>query len=315
MPSHLSSLRLIFAGSGAFGAPTLMRLIERETNVVQVFTQPDKPAGRGHALTPTPIGKLALERGLNLIRTADINREALPDADLLLVIAFGQKLAPQVVDHARLGSINLHASRLPSYRGAAPINWAVINGDAVTGNSVIRLAQTMDAGAVLAMSETPIGPRDTAGIIHDRLAAQGADLVEQVTHDLMNGTAREIPQDHARASKAPKLSRASSVIDWTRDAESIARQIRGMSPWPGCRVELCAADGSSLDRLTLMCATAEKENTSARPGMISTSGLVGCGSGSLQIIDLHPDSKRATDWERYRNGKRLTGGETLRSIT
>ena len=153
----LDGLQVLFAGSGAFGAPTLRRLVQSGAAIAQVYTQPAKPAGRGKKLTSTPIASVAREYGLPLTETADINALSLPPADALIVIAFGQKLLPATVDHARLGAINLHASRLPAYRGAAPIHWAVINGDATTGNSVIRLAQKMDAGAVLAMSETPIG--------------------------------------------------------------------------------------------------------------------------------------------------------------
>src|SRR5688572_15535871 len=183
-----SPLRIIFAGSGEFGAPTLSALMDAGHEIVQVVSQPDRPAGRGRALTPTPIANLALSRGLPLIRTDNINNESLPPADLMVVIAFGQKVAPHVVDHPRLGSVNLHASRLPKCRGAAPINWAILSGETHTGNSVIRLAEKMDAGAVLGMSRLEIGELETAGELHDRLAADGAPLMLRVVESLANGT-------------------------------------------------------------------------------------------------------------------------------
>ena len=137
----MSALRIIFAGSGEFGVPTLRALIESEHEIVMVVTQPDRPAGRGRGLTPTPIARVATQSGLSVIRTERINAESLPSADLMVVIAFGQKISPENVDHPRLGSINLHASRLPLFRGAAPINWAILSGQTITGNSIIRLAE------------------------------------------------------------------------------------------------------------------------------------------------------------------------------
>src|SRR3954470_20693861 len=154
-------LKLIFAGAGEFGLPTLRALLDAGHEIVQVVSQPDRPAGRGRKLTPTPIAQFALERGLPLLRTANINAEPLPAADVMVVIAFGQKIAENVVHHARLGSLNLHASRLPKFRGAAPINAAILAGETVTGNSVIRLAQKMDAGAILGQSMLEIGELET----------------------------------------------------------------------------------------------------------------------------------------------------------
>ena len=327
-----TGLTLLFAGSGAFGVPTLGRLIDRGATVTRVFTQPSKPAGRGNKLTPTPIGQFALERGLPLAETADINAEPLPPADLLVVIAFGQKLAPPIIEHARLGAINLHASRLPRYRGAAPINWAVIEGDPTTGNSVIRLAQRMDAGAVLAMSELPIGELDTAGELHDRLAIDGSDLVERVAADLRAGTASPVEQDHALATRAPKLSRDAAQIDWRRDARSIANQIRGMHPWPGCRVRVVDEAGKELDRLTLIRARptggiaafelspdALTDSGTCIDGSIIHDGTVVCGlpaghAEHLSIVELQPDGKRPMSLAAYRNGKRWEPGLRLESI-
>src|SRR4051812_2578891 len=191
------ALRVLFAASGEFAAPSLEALLAAGHEISAVISQPDRPAGRGRELTPTPIARLAAQRQLKLIKTANINEEKLHAADLLVVIAFGQKIAPHVVNHARLGSVNLHASLLPKYRGAAPINWAIINGEQVSGASVIRLAQKMDAGAVLGQQHLPIGRLETAGSYHDRLAEAGAKLLVRVVKELEEGTAVEREQDES----------------------------------------------------------------------------------------------------------------------
>lgn len=304
----LTGLNILFAGSGAFGIPSLRHLLDRGATITHVYTQPAKPAGRGHKLTPTPVGQFAVERGLPLTETADINALSLPRSDLLVVIAFGQKLSPAVVQHARLGAINLHASRLPKYRGAAPINWAVISGEKTAGNSVIRLAQSMDAGAVLAMSDLPVGELETAGELHDRLSLDGAELVARVVAQLRDGTATPLEQDHALATKAPKLSRDMSIIDFSRDASSIANQIRGMHPWPACRVRLVDDGGDELDRLTLIRAKPAtlyvETPESCAPGEILSDFSIACGRGTLDIVDVHPDSRQPIPLIAYRAAER-----------
>ena len=197
--------------------------------------------GTGGNWHPTPIAILAEELSLPVLKTANINTEPsanIPPADLMVVIAFGQKISPPVVNAPRLGSINLHASRLPRHRGAAPINWAILSGDTIAGNSIIRLAERMDAGAVLAMSELAIGEMETAGELHDRLSADGATLVLRTLEELAVGRKTEMPQDEPEATLAPKLSRSAATIDWSRPADQISRQIRGLFPWPGCHINL-----------------------------------------------------------------------------
>src|SRR5580765_6667880 len=165
--SMSTTLKILFAGSGEFGLPTLRAVQSAGHEIVRVFSQPDRPAGRGRKLTPTPIAQYAIEQNLPVTRTANLNTESLPPADVMVVIAFGQKIADNVVHHPRLGSVNLHASRLPKYRGAAPINAAILAGETVAGNSIIRLAQKMDAGAVLTQSTIEIDGLETAGELHD----------------------------------------------------------------------------------------------------------------------------------------------------
>jgi methionyl-tRNA formyltransferase len=303
-------LRIIFAGSGEFGVPTLGALIEAKHEIVQVITQPDRPAGRGRTLTPTAIASLATSQNLPLLKTSNINNETLPPADVMIVIAFGQKIAQPIVDHPRLGSINLHASILPKYRGAAPINWAIIRGETVGGNSVIRLAQKMDAGAIIAQSSLQIAELETAGELHDRLSLDGAPLVLRVIDDLATGRAVETPQDESQATIAPKLSREASKIDFSRPASDIANQIRGMYPWPGCRVRVVDAAAKEVDRVTLVRAMAVSESLDA--ARIDPGGII--GAGSLQIHELQPEGKRPMTLAAYRNGHPWDPGMRLESI-
>jgi methionyl-tRNA formyltransferase len=312
----MAPLRIIFAGSGEFGLPTLKALLAAGHELVQVVSQPDRPAGRGRGLTPTPIAEFATAGKLPLLRTENINRETLPEADVMVVIAFGQKLADSVVQRPRLGSVNLHASRLPKYRGAAPINWAILNGETVTGNSVIRLAQRMDAGAILGQSELTIGELETAGELHDRLAEDGARLLPEVLKQLEEGRAHEIEQDDSRATMAPKLTRETAQLDWHRPAAELARRVRGLYPWPGCRVALRDAEGTEVARLRLVRARPSSENEGSRwtPGEIVTSGSVQTGNGCLEIVECQPDGKRPMPLADYRRGHRWQAGLRLESV-
>jgi methionyl-tRNA formyltransferase len=311
----MESVRIIFAGSGEFGLPTLHALLKSSHRIVQVVTQPDRPAGRGRGLTPTPIGKFADEAGVTCVRTGNINAEALPAADLMVVIAFGQKISQEKVNHPRLGSINLHASRLPAYRGAAPINWAILDGEPVTGNSVIRLADRMDAGAILAQSAIMIGEVETAGELHDRLAEDGVGLVLKVVEELANGSAVEIPQDESKASIAPKLSRESSRLDFSRPADEVARRIRGLYPWPGCRVKVCDAEGTELSRLRLVRARARAEDDDRWiAGEITSAGTIKAGGGTFELLECQPEGGKPMSIEAYRRGHRWQAGLRLQSI-
>jgi methionyl-tRNA formyltransferase len=310
MPSD--KLKIIFAGAGEFGLPTLRALREAGHEVVLVVSQVDRPAGRGRGVQPTPITAEAVAVGLPVLRTRDINSESLPPADVMVVIAFGQKIGELAVVHPRLGSVNLHASRLPKYRGAAPINWAIVSGETVSGNSVIRLARRMDAGAILGQSEVPIAELETAGELHDRLALDGAPLVLKVLAELAAGRAVELEQDHGQATLAPKLSRESGRLDFAQPAIELARQIRGLYPWPGCRVKICDAEGTPIDSVRLVRAKlAEHEGERWESGEIMTDGVVATGEGGLEVVEIHPDGKRPMPLSDYQRGHRWHAGLRL----
>jgi len=313
----MPSPKLIFAGSGEFGVPTLHALLAANYPIVQVITQPDRPAGRGRKLAPTPVALFAEKHALPLIKTDNINKESLPPADVMVVIAFGQKISEGVVHAPRLGSINLHASRLPKYRGAAPIHWAILSGETTAGNSVIRLANRMDAGAILGQSELTIGEVETAGELHDRLAIDGVPLVLRVLIQLVNDSAVETPQDESRATLAPKLSRETARINWNAPADQIARTIRGLSPWPGCRARVLDAAGGEVARLTLLRARpAPGEGSRWRAGEVTINGHVSAadGAGAVEILELQPEGKRPMSLDAYRRGHAWQPGLRLESI-
>ncbi len=309
----MESLRLILAGSGEFAVAAFAALKALGHRIDRVVTQPDRPAGRGRAATATPVGQWAAGEALALLKTADINRELLPDVDAMVVIAFGQKISPAVVDRPRLGSLNLHASLLPRYRGAAPIHWAILRGERMTGNSVIRLAQRMDAGAIVGQSQLSIAPSETTGELHDRLAADGGPLLARVLDELSTGRATERQQDEALATAAPKLTRADSALDFTRPAIEVAQRICAMSPWPGCHVILTGQDGAAVAKLLLLRAGCEPERPAAAPGVILPGGLVGSGQGAVRILELRPEGGKRMSLEAWSNGHAWQPGMILQA--
>jgi methionyl-tRNA formyltransferase len=310
------ALKILFAASGEFGVPSLSALMDAGHEILGVISQPDRPAGRGRELTPTPIARLAIERGLRVLKIANINQEKLEAADLLVVIAFGQKIAPQVVNHPRLGSVNLHASLLPKYRGAAPINWAIIKGEPVSGTSVIRLAQKMDAGAILGQHQVEIGSLETAGQLHDRLAASGAELLTNVVKKLEEGTIKEREQDEKLATAAPKLNRDASQIEWDQFGQDIARKIRGMYPWPGCRVRVLRGE-KEMDRMTLVTAAGKWQEQSdlGQTGVIQDDLTIAAIAGSsVVILEVQPEGKKPMTLAAYRNGHLWEPGMRIESL-
>lgn len=311
-------MQLIFLGSGEFGLPTLQHL-HREHRVLLVISQPDRPAGRNRVLTPTPIAQWAAQQNLPLLKSDDVNAPDIvaqiaslrPDAGV--VIAFGQKLGePLIAAMGRL-ALNLHASLLPRYRGAAPINWAILNGEGVAGVSVISLAQRMDAGLVYATASTPIDPLETAGELHDRLAALGPGVVGRVLSDLENGTLRGEPQDESLASRAPKLSKADGTVDFTADAETVRRRVHGLTPWPGVRLIWRRAADNREQPLTLLRVASQPEaNHRAEPGTVLDGLRIAVGhGGAIRLIEVQAPGGKPMDAESFARGNRLQAGDQL----
>ncbi|MCF8005300.1 MAG: methionyl-tRNA formyltransferase, partial [Chromatiaceae bacterium] len=230
--------RIIFAGTPTFAVPALSALIAADWPVVAVYTQPDRPAGRGRKIMPGPVKQTALDAGIPVFQPTSLKHsEALEQLetlapDLMVVAAYGLILPPAVLDCPRLGCINIHASLLPRWRGAAPIQRAIAAGDEQTGISLMQMEQGLDTGPVYARQRTRIGPRETGGSLHDRLAAIGAKLLVDSLPAICEGAPTPEPQDPERATYASKLEKRESTIDWQRSAIEIDRQIRAFDPWP-----------------------------------------------------------------------------------
>ena len=309
---------LVFFGSGAFGLPTL-RALAREHRLVGVVTQPDRPAGRGGSLTPTPIGEWAAANlpGVPLFKPNDVNEpdvlaqvRALP-ARAWVVIAFGQKLSPGLlVDRF---AVNLHASLLPRWRGAAPINRAMLAGDPESGNSVITLAQKMDAGLVLGQSRRPIEPTQTAGELHDALASDGPPLVLDVLALHAAGTLRGHEQDERHVTLARKLGKQDGVLDFAWSADEIRRRVHGLNPWPGVTVSFRGQPLKLLRGAT--SGSHPPAPVSQQPGgtiLDAARGLVACGGGTtLEVMEVQPAGKRSMAWADFARGARVAAGEAL----
>ncbi len=309
-------MRIVFFGSGAFGLPTLAALGE-QCDVVAVVTQPDRPAGRRRMLTPTPVGEWAERNRLEVLRLDDVNAKAAREmlrsieADAWVVIAFGQKLSQALL--ADRFAINLHASLLPKYRGAAPINRAMMAGERQTGVSVITLAERMDAGLILATRATPIRDLETAGELHDRLAALGPDAVAEVLHQHAAGTLHPQEQDESLATKAPKLTKAEGTTSFTAPADLVRARVHGLTPWPGCTVLWQRApDDARPQPLLLRRVTAEMErNDRTPPGVIRADGSVACGSGAIMPVEVQVPGRSAMAFHLFCNGHSWQPGGRL----
>lgn len=305
---------VVFFGSGAFGLPTLQRLAS-EHRVTAVVTQPDRKAGRGARLTPTPIGAWGREHlDAPLLKPERVGEPDIVEqvraypADAWVIIAYGQKLPPALLEDRF--AINLHASLLPRWRGAAPINWAILEGDAETGNSVITLADRMDAGLVLGQSRRPIEPSQTTGELHDLLAADGPDLVLSVLADHASGRVQSSEQDESLVTHARKLSKGDATLCFAWPAERCRNRIHGLNPWPGVVVQ---CDGDPLKLLRAEAVDLDPESELA-PGRFvdQRGGIVACGDGSaLRLIEVQPSGKRAMPWADFARGRSLARGATL----
>ncbi|MFN4217780.1 MAG: methionyl-tRNA formyltransferase [Candidatus Bipolaricaulia bacterium] len=300
-------MNVIFVGTAPLGVPTL-RALAHTHNVLAVFTQPDRPAGRGLALMPPPIKRAALELGLPVYQPDKINREAefikTLHPDVIVVVAFGQFLSKRLLAIPKFGCINLHASLLPKYRGAAPIHWAIINGETETGLTTFILSEEMDAGDILLQERVPISDADTAGSLHDKLATLGPNLVLQTLEGLEKGTLTPRPQDHSQATFAPKLESTVGHIDWGQPARKIFNLIRGLNPSPGAYTFW---DGQ---RVKLYASRVEPSSSIFPPGCVIDAErlIVRCGEDALELLEVQPAGKRRMRGKDFVNGYKIRIG-------
>jgi len=294
-------MRLVLLGSGIFGVPTF-RALSTSHEIVLVISQPDRPAGRGRSLQPTPVSQWARDQQLPCMVTDNVNSsdviqrlESL-DVEAMIVIAFGQKLGPELL--ADRFAINLHASILPAYRGAAPINWAIIHGEQETGLSVITLADRIDAGDTLGTVTTQIEPCETAGDLHDRLAALGPALVETVLASFQQGSLERKTQDDSKATLAPRFSRADGTVTFDQPAIAVRNRIHGLTPWPGCDVLV-----SNRSLRLLRARAGELDSATAAPGQVLDDGRVACGDGALELLEVRPPGGRSMPFTAWLRGQ------------
>ena len=302
-------MRLVFMGTPAFAVPSLEGLAEAGHQLAGVFSQPDKPVGRHHnKLQPTPVKERALARGIPVYQpetlrdgtALSILQELAPE--LIVVAAYGRFLPDEILNLPPRGCINVHSSLLPKYRGSAPINWAILNGESETGVTIQRMVREMDAGDIILQQSTPIHQSETAGMLYGRLAELGGKLVVEAVAQIEAGTARYTPQDHAKATPAPMLSKALSPVDWTRSAQEIYNQIRGLDPWPGA-----STDVISGEPIKLWGGQVVEKHTDALPGALAAAdknGIdVACGDGNvLRILELQPPGKKKMTAAAYLAG-------------
>ena len=314
-------MRIVLLASGDFASPTLRALAHPSSphELVAVVTQPDRGSGRGRKTTPTPVKIEAGELGIEAVSVEDVNtaesveRLASYQADLGLVIAFGQKIGPAARATFRRDCVNLHASLLPKYRGAAPFQWAIINGEERTGVTVFRLVDRMDAGPIYTQRWTSVKPEERANELHDRLAAIGVDAVKATLEILENERDFEpAPQNDAEATRAPKLSKADGLIQFDLPVDELANRICGLWSWPGAKCGFQASAGGEVDPLTVAWArVADRRKPEEAPGVLDYRLYAAAADGYLEILEVQPAGRRVMAFADYVNGRHIQPGDRL----
>lgn len=303
-------MRIVFMGTPDFASASLKKLIDEKFDVVGVFTQPDKPKGRGMELCASPVKELALENGLPVFQpvkmrdgTALAQIKAL-EPDILVVVAYGRILPDDILAVPKYGAINVHGSLLPKYRGAAPIQWAVLNGDNVTGVTTMYLASEMDTGDIIYTAETEIGEYETSGELFDRLKDMGAELLVKTLRDIDVGTAPRTPQDHSKASYVTMLDKSICPIDWNKTPREVLKHIYGLQPWPVATMEL---EGRIVRVFAAKYTDGKTEKTPGAVVSTDKGGLeIACAGGeTLLITELQAPGKKRMGAEDYLRGHQI----------
>lgn len=309
-------MKIVYCGCGKFGINSLDAIRASSHQLLHVITHPEKQAGRGKKLRANDIEQWAAQNNVPFTAIEDANcqqgvellKKLAPD--LLVVIAFGQKICPDVISIPKKGAINVHGSLLPKYRGAAPINWAIINGETKTGITIITLAQKMDAGEMLAQAELKIGDDDSAGIIHDKLAALAAPVLVETIDKIQAGTAVYTKQDNTKATAAPKLKKSDGIVDFNQSAGTIHNKIRGLCPWPGAVADFVSAKNGKRFTVTFIkTAVVDQITPHQQAGVINPQLDVDCGQGCLKILELKPHGGKQMDFKSFLNGRAGGAGD------
>ena len=303
-------MNIVFMGTPEFALPTLEKIHNSSHSILSVITQPDRPKGRGQKQVDSPIKKFALENNLPLLQPATVNTKEFIAAllenrpDYIIVVAFGQILSETLLKVPKQFCINLHSSLLPKYRGAAPINRAILNGDTRSGVTTMIMDKGMDTGDILLVDETPIEQNDDAQSLHDKLSEQGGKLVLETLSRLQKNDLLPTPQNSDLASYAPKLKKEESLIDWKIDAENIFNKIRGLSPWPGTHT---LYNGKRLAILKGEIVLGESSDHPGHVERITDTGIeVGTGKNRLKITKLKLEGKKAMEIKSFLSGYKIT---------
>lgn len=310
-------MRLIFLGTPAFATPSLTRLLDSGHDVAVVVTQPDRPAGRGQQLRKPAVKEVAEEAGLPVIQPVEIRDPQvvghfrLIQPEVLVVVAFGQILPRAILEIPPKGCLNVHASLLPKYRGAAPIPWTLIRGETVTGVTIMEIIEALDAGPILLQRTTPIAPEDNAETLHDRLAALGADALVEALSAVERGDVTKTPQNETEATYAPKLPRDLGCLDWSRYADTLWNLVRGLAPQPGAYTFFRGRLVRVLGARPLAGDHGQAAGTTVR---VTGAGIeVATGQGSLLLTTLQPEGKRIMTAEEFSRGYRVGTGSAFTS--
>jgi methionyl-tRNA formyltransferase len=310
-------MRLIFCGTPQFAVPTLEKLIAEKFEIELVVTNPDEPSGRGYAAKAPPVKVAAEKAGLNVFQPARLKDPATVEflsrfhPDATVVVAYGHIIPPWMIDLPRLGCINLHASLLPKYRGAAPITWAIICGERVTGVTTMKIDPGLDTGDILLCREVEIAEEDTTPTLSEKLRTLGGDLIVKTLRGLERGTITPRPQDSSQATLAPMLRKEDGKIDWSHTAEEISRRVRGLQPWPGAYTSFRGK------RLQIWAArpAAGSAQAASQPGTLEAQSgklIIACGVGTrLEVTELQMEGRKRVSARDFLNGVRLLPGEKV----
>jgi methionyl-tRNA formyltransferase len=314
----MTPLRIIFMGTPELAGESLRALLcSPEFQVIAVVTQPDHPKGRGLKLQPTPVKEIALQQNIPVLQPVKAREENFIqqlrelEPELITVTAYGQILPESILDLPRFGCLNVHTSLLPKYRGAAPIQWAILNGDAETGVTIMKMDVGMDTGAIVSQEKTPIRPEDNSQTLHDRLAKLGAELLVKTIPEYVSGKIPPHPQPAENVSRAPKIKKQDGHIDWNQPAQAIWNRVRGLVPWPGAFSYLPDQPQPHL----LKIWEAEMAGQTGQPGTVLQADkhgiVIGCGSGALRILVLQREGGRRLNAQEFLAGHPLMPAQKL----